>query len=54
VNDEELEVRVTVRRGHEVRKKKFVRYLPRHKSLSHFFDNLLAEMNVILEEIIRR
>ena len=52
--DEELKISVRVQRGREVRKLTMKRYLPPHKSLSRFFEDFLAEMNAILEEILRR
>lgn len=52
--DEELKISVKIQRGREVRKFSMRRYLPPHVPLSRFFDNLLAEMNAILDEMLRR
>ncbi len=52
--DEELKISVKIQRGREVRKFSLKRYLPRNIPFSRFFEDLFAEMNTIIEEILKR
>jgi len=52
--DSELRVQIVARRGPEVRRKVFRHYLPPDRTLSEFFDEFVAEIDAILDDILRR
>ena len=50
----EVEIKIKVQHGRKVKKKSFKRYISSPSKFSQFFDDLIAEMNVVIEEISKR
>ncbi|EDY34252.1 hypothetical protein ABOONEI_2478 [Aciduliprofundum boonei T469] len=52
--DGDTKIQIIVRRGREVRKKVFKRYLSSSVPLSKFFEDVVSEFDSILKELLRR
>ena len=50
----EVKITIKAQHGREVKKKSFKRYISSPLEFSRFFDDLIAETNAVIEEILRR